>query len=437
MSEIDFDHFEKVMVKNAMLDGGYLSSIADYVKPKYFTDKNIAKYFEIVADFYEKRNDLPTFTEVKTYLTTDELRNNFKKLILSFKELDSKQNKDELYEVTEKFLKERGAYHAILESAEDISEGNIDAGLIVDKFESVAGINLNIDRGIELYRDRERIIDDILSDENKIPSRWSWLDDALDGGFNEAGRALYVFAGQSNIGKSIFLGNVAANMAEQGKNVLIITLEMSETLYAKRIASNVTKIPMKDFRANIPTLRQSLKEEGERTGGAIYIKEFPPSTMTPRQIGAFIKKMKESGIHIDAVVIDYLTLLTASGDNSYERGKNICEQMRALTYVFKCPFISAAQLNRGAYDTNNPGMDGISESLGVAMTSDMIVSIFQNEEDQELGIVRLGMMKNRFGSRGTVQTMKIDYSTLTITQSDEEEEVMEDEDFDLLEKLSS
>ena len=399
MSDIDFDYFEKVLVKNAMLDGSYLASIADYVKPKYFSDQNIAKYFEIVADFYEKRNELPTITEVKTYLTTKELRSGFKNLVQSFKELDRKQNRDELYEITEKFLKERGAYHAILESAEDIAEGNIDTGLIVDKFEGVAGINLNIDRGIELYSDREKIIDDILSDENKIASKWPWLDNALDGGFNEAGRALYVFAGQSNIGKSIFLGNVAANIADQGKNVLVITLEMSETLYAKRIASNVTKIPMKDFRDNIPTLRQSLKEEGERTNGKIFIKEFPPSTMTPRQIGAFIKKMIESGISIDAVVIDYLTLLTASGDNSYERGKNICEQIRALTYVFKCPFISAAQLNRSAYDTNNPGMDGISESLGVAMTSDMIVSIFQNEEDQELGVVRLGMMKNRFGGK--------------------------------------
>jgi replicative DNA helicase len=213
MSEIDFDYFEKVLVKNAITNGAYLASIADYVQPKYFTDKNIAKYFEIVAEFYDKRQSLPTFSEVKTYLTTDELKTNFKKLIESFKEIDSNHNEDELYQNTERFLKERGMYHSILESAEEISEGEADTAKIVEKFEKIAGINLNGDKGIELYGDKEKIIEDILSDETMISSKWQWLDEALGGGFQEAGKALYVFAGQSNIGKSIFLGNVAANLA--------------------------------------------------------------------------------------------------------------------------------------------------------------------------------------------------------------------------------
>jgi KaiC/GvpD/RAD55 family RecA-like ATPase len=49
-------------------------------------------------------------------------------------------------------------------------------------------------------------------------------------GFLEAGKSLYVFAGETNIGKSIFLGNIATNIAQQGKNVLVVTLEMSELL---------------------------------------------------------------------------------------------------------------------------------------------------------------------------------------------------------------
>lgn len=439
MSEIDFDYFEKVLVKNAITNGAYLASIADYVQPKYFTDKNIAKYFEIVADFYDKRQSLPTFSEVKTYLTTDELKSSFKKLIESFKEIDSNHNEDELYENTERFLKERGMYHSILESAEAISEGEADTAEIVEKFEKIAGINLNVDTGIELYADKEKIIADILNDARMIPSKWPWLDAALDGGFTEVGKALYVFAGQSNIGKSIFLGNVAANMASQGKHVLVVTLEMSETLYAKRIASNVTKIPMKEFRNCIPTLRHALEEEHKNTDGRIYIKEFPPSMLTPKQLGAFIKKLKNSGVRIDAVVVDYLTLMTASGVNSYEKGKNICEQVRALSYVFKCPFISAAQLNRSAVGQNNPDMSGIAESLAIVMTADVIVSIFQNEEDQEMAVIRLGMMKNRFGPRGMVQAMRIDYSTLSIYQSDDEEEIDDNflDSISLLDKLSN
>lgn len=438
MSEIDFDYFERVLVKNAIVNGAYLASIADHVRPQYFLDKNIAKYFEIIADFYEKRQVLPTFTEVKTYLTNDESRRGFKKLVESFKDIDNNLNEDELYHNTERFLKERGMLTAVLEAAEEIAEGGADTAKIVEKFEKIAGISLDLDKGIELYGDKEKVIDDILSDSSMISSKWPWLDDALGGGFTELGKALYVFAGQSNIGKSIFLGNVAANIASQGKNVLVVTLEMSETLYAKRIASNVTKIPMKDFRNNVNTLRYALDESQKSTNGRLYIKEFPPSMLTPKQLGAFIKKMKDSGIRIDAVVIDYLTLMTASGSNSYEKGKNICEQVRALSYVFKCPFISAAQLNRSAVGQNNPDMSGIAESLAIVMTADVIVSIFQNEEDQEMSIIRLGMMKNRFGPRGMVQAMQIDYLTLTVYQSEYDgEEIMDDSELSLLEKLAS
>jgi hypothetical protein len=62
-------------------------------------------------------------------------------------------------------------------------------------------------------------------------------------------------------------------------------------------------------------------------------------------------------------------------------------------------------------------------SIGLAATADVIVSIFQNDEDRELELIRMGMMKNRFGARGTTTAMKIDYSTLTITQSDDAENI--------------
>jgi replicative DNA helicase len=129
---------------------------------------------------------------------------------------------------------------------------------------------------------------------------------------------------------------------------------------------------------------------------------------------------------------------TEKGTNSYERIKHICEQVRAMSYVFKCPFISAAQLNRSSFGKDNPGMDGLAESLGIAMTADVIFSIFQNEEDREMGLIKLGLIKNRFGAKGMIQAMRILYDTLTIVQSDEEEEVMSgDSDLSILERFAS
>jgi replicative DNA helicase len=437
---IDLDEYETIIAYKSITDATYLNTIADYVKPEYFENQNIAEYFKIVNDFYEKRKKLPTFTEVKTYLTNDILKNNFRKLLESFKKLDKDFDEAELYENTEKFLKERATWVQMLDIAENAEDKVKNPQKVLEAFDAICNINLITNNGIEIFRDKDKIIDDILNVENYISSGWKWFDDATGGGFLESGKALYLFGGQANIGKSIFLGNIAVNIAQQGKSVLVISLEMSEMVYAKRMSSNITKIPMKDFKFNTHSLRSLLVEEEEKNPeGKIYIKEFPPSTMSPKQIEAFIKKMILSGIKIDAIIIDYIGLLTTSfGSNSYEKGKHICEKVRAWSYpeIFGCPVISAFQSNRSGYGKENPGMETVSESIGVMMTGDVAVSIFQSEEDKELGIIKIGMMRNRYGPMGMNQAMRIDYETLSITQSDEAEEIFDDEDLSILERLS-
>ena len=416
MGKLNLDYFENVLMYNALTDSGYLSTIADIVQPEYFKSKDIANVFTIIKDFNDKRNELPTTTEIKQYLVTEEQKDSFKRLVTSFSEIDKNINKDELIENTEQFLKEKAVYHTMLKAAEDISAGDVDTSVILDKFEKSCNISLVTDLGLGVKTNIDDIIADLTTVEDKIPSTWEWLDDSLDGGFLRAGKSLYVFAGETNIGKSIFLGNIASNIAKQGKNVLLITLEMSELLYARRICTNISKIPMKEMAVNGSSLRAAITE----SPGNIYIKEFPPSTITPNTIKAFAKKFTDQGIHLDAIVIDYLNLIHSPiGNNSYERIKNVTEQVRAISYVSNCPIISATQLNRAGFDQDNPDLATISESIGLAATADVIMSIFQNDEDRDLGIIRLGMMKNRYGPRGMTQPMRIDYSTLTIEQADD------------------
>jgi replicative DNA helicase len=304
----------------------------------------------------------------------------------------------------------------MLSVAEDVSRGIVDTSDVLQKFEKSCNISLVTDLGYDMFGDVESLISDLNSVENYIPSKWEWLDEHLGGGFLETGKALYVFAGETNIGKSIFLGNIATNIAKQNKNVLLVTLEMSELLYARRICSNVTKIPMKELTSNTPTIRDVINREE----GKIFIKEFPPATITPTQLKAFVQKFKEQGIKLDAIVLDYLNLLhSPAGANSYERIKIVTEQVRAMSYLFECPIISATQLNRTGFDQDNPDLATISESIGLAATADVIVSIYQSEEDREVNLIRLGMMKNRYGARGMTQAMSIDYPTLTIDQADD------------------
>lgn len=416
--KLNLDEYENIIVYKSLTDDKYLANIISHINPAYFKDKHIKYIFEIVKNFYIKRNTVPTLTELKTYINSEEIKEAFKVVLRNFSNIDKNFNEQELIENTERYLKERAIYHTMLDIAEDVGNGKIDTGFILDKFEKSCNINLKTDVGLDLFKDIDKVIEDLNEVQPVIPSGWAWLDEKLDGGFLQNGRAIYIFAGETNVGKSIFLGNIASNIAQQGKTVLLISLEMSELIYARRLSSNLTKIPVRDLKSETNTLKQQIEEIGtDNPNSKILIKEFPPSTITPHQLKAFITSINSNNIKIDAIVLDYINLVkSTTGNNSYERIKDATEQVRALSYVFNCPIITATQLNRSGYDVNNPGLETIGESIGLAATADVIISIFQDDEDRELGVIKIGLMKNRFGPNFGTNTMKIDYNTLTISE---------------------
>jgi KaiC/GvpD/RAD55 family RecA-like ATPase len=53
--------------------------------------------------------------------------------------------------------------------------------------------------------------------------------------------------GETNSGKSLWMQNLAVASANQGYNVLYITLEMSERKVLKRLGSMRLKIPINDY----------------------------------------------------------------------------------------------------------------------------------------------------------------------------------------------
>ena len=417
--KLDTDFFEKVVIYNLLTNPSYLGTVIGTVQPEFFNDKNTSNIVKVICDFFSERGEAPTITEVKTHLDTDELKETFRKVVNTFSDIDTKFNKDELIENTERFLKERAVYNTMLDVAGECNDGNIDTSKILDKFEQACNINLSADIGLEFFSQIDTHIEDLKHEERFIPSNWEWLDRKLGGGFIESGRSLYLFAGGTNVGKSIFLGNIATNVAAQGKTVVLISLEMSELMYAKRISTNVTQIPIGDLNASADMVkRKVVSYKDSHPESKLIVKEFPPNAITASQLSAYLQKLIHKGIKPDMVVLDYINLLHCPiGNNSYERVKHAAEQVRALSYTFECPFVTATQINRGGLNEVNPGVENISESIGLAATADCILSIWQEEGDNELGLLRLGMVKNRYGQNFGSCNMSIDYSTLTLSQT--------------------
>lgn len=419
---LDSEFYETVIAYNMLTDEPYLASIIDHLDKKFFENKNIANIVELITTFYQKRSSAPTLTEIKSYLTTDELKNNFRATVALFDQFDKKFDKSELYENTEKFLKEKAVYHTLLEVADQTGEKDVDTSSILGKFEKACNITLAADLGLHYFEEIDRHIRDLTTKDSTISCGWPWLDKKMDGGFLENGRSIYVFAGETNIGKSIFLGNIARNIADQGKTVLLISLEMSELVYAKRITTNLTQIPIRQLHTRTDEIESAVKQYRQRNSKSkVIVKEFPPSTITCRHLKGYIKKLVDRGVDIDAIVVDYVNLLRSdTGTNSYERIKYATEELRALSYVFECPVITATQLNRAGYSEVNPGLETVGESYGLAATADAIFSIWREEEDIEMGVLKLGVMKNRFGENYGSVIMEIDYDTLTLKEASEQ-----------------
>jgi len=416
--QIDYDQLEKIIFYNCLVDSTYLGGVHEYVTPGIFKNKDIKAVIGILTNFYKERGTSPTTTEIKVYLNDDNLKKSFKAVLESVRDIDKSFNKDELYSNTQTFLKERHVFNALLEAADKLDSKSLDTYKLLQKIEKAVNIDLSTSIGLNLLEDIDKFIQELNVDEPTISTGWNWLNHKLGGGLLENGRSLYLFMGETNVGKSIFLGNIATNIALKGKKVLLITLEMSEAMYSKRLVSSITKIPMGELKSQQQTLKQMLIETRDTNNNAtILIKEFPPSTITPGHLGAFIKKLIQSGFTPDAIVLDYLNLLSAPyGDNSYERVKVVSEKVRALSYEFNCPIVSATQINRTGYGVDEPGLETISESTGLAATADAIFSIWQKDEDKELGIVNLGIVKNRFGPNFGFTPLRINYNTLTITE---------------------
>lgn len=414
---LDLDWMEKVVTYKSLVDEEYLLTIIDHVKPEYFNDKNLHVVFDIICNFYNKRKCLPTTTEIKSYLDTDEKKQSFKSALSSIATIDKSLNRDELYDNTERFLKERGIYLTMMSVAKEVGNGNIDTSKILDQFEKTCTVTLVHNIGLDLVNQFDRVVDDLKRVDPTISTGYKWLDEKLGGGFMQDGRAMYVFAGETNIGKSIILGNVAVNIARQKKNVLVISLEMSEMVYAKRLTAQIAKTPTGKLVDDLEVVAAKMANFKDSTGGRIIIKEFPPSCMTPRDIQGYISKVCKKGIKIDAIVLDYINLLTTTrGKDSYERIKYISEETRALTYIFKCPLITVTQLNRTGYSVSEPGLTALSESYALGATADFIASAWQGEGDNEMGILRTSILKNRFGRNLGTNAFKIDYTTLTISE---------------------
>ncbi len=415
--KLDLEYFEGVILYNALSNQEYLSSIVSYIDDKYFNDKNIGRVITQISKFFIERGTLPSISEIKSRMSSEEDKKALAEVKTKLLSIEGPFNNDELVNNTEKFLKERYIYNTIINIADKFNDSSFKIEETLVDFEKAFNITLKENLGHWYFEDVDKHIKELVAVYNPIPTGWKFFDDKTEGGLFP--KTLTVFAGQVNVGKSIVLGNIATNMVLANKNVLLISLEMSEFMYSKRISTQLSQIPHNELKTYTEELKTQINHVRKNLNSRLVIKEYPPKTITVRHIDSFITKLKHKGFNPDIVVIDYINLIHPVGKNlnSYESVKEIAEHLRALSFKYSIPIVSATQLNRGSFNTASPGMEGISESIGLAATCDVICSLWQEEEDKELGVINMGFQKNRFGPNFGSAAFRCNYNTLTLKET--------------------
>lgn len=251
----------------------------------------------------------------------------------------------------------------------------------------------------------------------KINTGWPSLDSMLGGGFDID--TLNIFMGQTNVGKSLWLQNIASNAANLGYNVVYFTLEMSEKKVMKRLGSMRLKIPINEYdeksknvdyiKRKIDSLKNGDNLKGDPAGlfnnklGEINVKFYSAGSATINTLETHLNNLeKKRGFKPDLIIVDYLTLMApvkglGIESNLYLKGKHLAEGLRSIGSVRNCPAITALQVSKDAWNASDITLDKVPESKAIAETSDVFTTIIRTPEMKKNNKYIIKFLKQRDG----------------------------------------
>ena len=431
--ELDFsrDTIEKLLFKQVLTDKQYMNVVSQNFDKRWLKTKNLSVVFDLTIKFFKKFGKIPDAKTVKALLKgfversgrADINIQETNSLIDSSISLDLKIDGEILDKYLSNFIKKQALYTSIMDNVDEIEKNSDDVlDKCIARFDEINKMSFRQkDLGMDYFDldDMAAHWEYISNPEARIPFLWDGFDRYTNGGVLKNGKMLFLFMGQAGLGKSLFLSNLAVNYLKQGLSVVVISLEMSQDVYAQRFDAHISTNEINHLKDTMFDSCERIKKfYKDHPGANLYIKEYPPRTIKVADIEIYLENLKSAGKQFDVIIVDYLNLIKPqiTTDNMYQGVLNVAELLRALSYKFSCPVITASQANRAGMNNENVGLEHLSESSGIGHTSDAIFSLFQMPEDRENGIINVRVVKNRLGGQvGKVIPMKVNPDNLIIT----------------------
>jgi len=427
------DNIQRGILHLAKSDISFFNEIAPLVKSEYFDYPIHQTLFEGVKDFFSKYHKLPTddfLTEFcKDRKRQGESMDEYEDELALISRLDTSctANPDFVIELVEKFAKRESMKQAITESVDLMKEGRFDE--IEKTVKDALLVARNQDFGQDYFNDVDARWERLLSvnEGDYIKTCLPTLDRGLTGG-GLGRKELAMVVAPPGVGKSLYLANQAVKHLIENLKVVYVSLEMSEDRVAQRLDSISTLIPQGNLK--VATERSKLKQRHkilrERFSKSdLRIKEFPTGMATINTIRAYLNQLKSyEGFQPDVVVIDYMELLrpVREGMSEYEAQQRIAEELRGLAVEQNLLVWTATQTNRAGRGARVITDEHLGDSYGKFRVVDLAISLNQDEEEFDEGMMRAYVMKARNGKARFIIPMQISYQTLVMQEIDHEQQ---------------
>jgi replicative DNA helicase len=400
------ERIETTIISNLIYNEEYCRKVLPFIKTQYFNDKKERVVFETVCEFVVKYGKM--ITKEILHIELDNRKDISDSELADSNQIvenisDNSSDYQWLLDTTEKWCRDRAIYLALMESiqiADDESEKqNRDA--IPHILSEALSVSFDHNIGHDYIKDFESRFEFYHREEEKIPFDLEFFNKITKGGLPN--KTLNVALAGTGVGKSLFMCHLASSVLLQNKNVLYITLEMSEEKIAERIDANLLNVNIQslmnlshgDFETKITKL-------SKKTQGKLIIKEYPTASAHSGHFKSLLNELSlKKSFKPDIIFVDYLNICASSrykgsAVNSYTYVKSIAEELRGLAVENNVPIVSATQTTRSGYGNSDVDLTDTSESFGLPATADLMFAIISSEELENLGQIMIKQLKNRY-----------------------------------------
>lgn len=430
---------EKLYFRYILANPEYL----DNIEPHYFQHDDIRFIYQIVRESYiiSKNKNIPSVKQIAAMVKLHEDGQSISDGVLKSILLGNNDDYDKEDWLKPKFLAWKTSSllkDNIMKSVDffrSLKEVDYDNVLQVGNKIKQLISNMDLIGNIEddLGDDFEDPESHLQSSEvNKISTGWPTLDVITNGGWGHS--SLNLLIGETNVGKSMWLHNIAVKMADGGKNVLLVTLEMPSHECMMRMGSMRLKIPINEYpekSKDIVYMKNKINDLKNVNGGIftrevgkLIVKKFHSSSLTVTDLDLFITKLEEvKKIKIDAVLVDYLNIMTLEkgldfGNMLYLKGKHLAEGLRYIADKHNVAMITATQTDKSVWGASDLSLKDIPESKAVAETSDSVFGIIRNPTMKKNNKYRLKILKLR-NSKFSDEQVSFDFNIRYLTMEND------------------